>query len=141
MDVQAAIYSRLTADATLSGLLAAHEGLPAVFSDAFPQGYAFAEKPSVVIDQPSSGENDDTFTGEIHTSTVRVRLYHKPASSGVALVNARNRARRVLKDWPPQDIGDARYLDATVTGPERAPTSDPSLDGSFLTVRLTIKES
>jgi hypothetical protein len=141
MDIQAAIRERLIGDAAFVALVGSYEEAPAVFCDAFPQGFTFGEAPAIIIDQPSQGENDDEFDGEIYTALARVRIYHKPASSGVPLVNARNRARRVLKEWPPQVIEGANYLDATVFGPERAPTTDPSLDGSFLSIRLTIRES
>ncbi len=141
LDIQGAVYTRLYGDATLGALIASYGGNPAVFSDPVPDNIDIQASPIVVVATPFENPSDDTFSEDNRIPSLNVRLYHRPAGSTLALDQAAERVRTVLKSWPVGAIAGGILVDAAVTGPVGAPTEDPSLEGRLLTVRLFIQET
>lgn len=140
LDIQKAIYTRLAADATLTGLLATFAGAPAIFSSRIHADHTLGDPPTIIISQPKANTSDDDASDDWREALVDCRVYNIPNGSTSTLNQAGERARTVLKSWPVETIDGAVYQAAAVTGPVEAPTSDPSADGLLVSVRLRIKE-
>lgn len=142
LDIQGAVWSRLSADATLLALLASYGAGKAVVSDPVPDDLLVTSAlPVCIVSAPLSNEADDSFTEDLRRAEVSVRLYHKPAGSSLALEQAAERVRTLIKSWPAGAITGGTLLAATVSGPVVGPTDDPSLDGRVITARLIIQET
>lgn len=145
LDIQGAVWSRLSADATLLALLASYADGPGgkgLVSDPVPDDLLVNDtKPVCIVSAPLSNEADDSFTEDLRRADVSVRLYHKPAGSSLALEQAAERVRTLIKTWPAGAITGGTLLAATVSGPVVGPTDDPSLDGRVITARLIIQET
>lgn len=142
LDIQGAVWSRLSADATLLALLASYGVGKAVVSDPVPDDLLVTDtKPICIVSAPLSNEADDSFTEDLRRADLSVRLYHKPTGSSLPLEQAAERVRMLIKTWPAGAITGGTLLAATVSGPVVGPTDDPSLDGRVITARLIIQET
>jgi hypothetical protein len=142
LDHQAAVFARLTGDATLLALIAAHATAPAVFEDgAVPPEFAHGVKPIIVVSSPSHAGDDDTMDGKLRSELIALRLYHQPNGASLPLQQAAERARTLFKDWGAVAITGGTVIQTEVSGPFPAPTDDPSLDGRIIQLTLLIKET
>ena len=144
IEVQAEVYKRLVADATLPSLLDGYGVVPAIFSVPVPHNYIVSTLPSVLVDYPLASTDVDTYTEEYREVDLRVRLYGKPDPSvgGTERLNlAANAARNALKTWSNAAVTGGEIVSATVSGPVDAPTTDPTNAGRLLNVRLLVKEA
>lgn len=142
IDVQAVVFGRLTADATLTAQLATYGDAPAVFEDGkVPADLVADDDPFVVVTPPTNDANDEDFSAARRVETIAMRLYHKPQGSSLSLQIAAERVRALFRNWGPASVTGGSVLHASVAGPSPAPTDDPSLDGRIVSVSLIIKES
>lgn len=142
IDPQAAVFSRLTGDATLTAALAVYGGAPAVFEDGMAPGdLVIAAAPVVIVTPPTHLANADAFDASFRTEQIFVRLYARPAGSSLTLQTAAERVRTLLQNWGPAAITGGTLINGTVSGPSPAPTDDPSLDGRLILVNLFIRET
>lgn len=112
-EILSAIYSRLRADSTLTGLLAASVGGgSAVYSGSLVPGNAVL--PYIAINGPISDVPDDTFDAQYRGSLWDIHCYdHRPDGGGgsVARVNSiAERVRTLLHRQPLTLAGDPRNL-------------------------------
>jgi hypothetical protein len=142
LDHQAAVFARLTGDATLTALLAVYATAPAVFEDgSVPPELEHGDKPIIVVGAPSHAGDDDTFSGAMRSEQIGLRLYHKPEGASLPLVQAAERVRTLFKNWGAVAITGGTLIQTEVAGPIPAPTDDPSLDGRIVQLTLLIKET
>jgi len=136
MDFIASLFSALNADSALAALLDEFEGEAAIFSgDALPVE-EFKAKPVVWIRPPHGADNVDTFSAVARSLELDVSFYAKATGSSAAIDAAAERARVVLHR---QTLSGPPELSCTVSGPFGAPTSDVSIAGRRLAVRLFVK--
>lgn len=141
LDIQGAVYARLSSDATLTAQLATYNSAPAVLADPPAADLVISEdKPVVIVASPSQQESEDDFSTAHRVAVVNVRLYHKPIGSTLKLDTAAERVRALLKNWGGAVTGGT-VLDGEVSGPVPAPTDDPSIEGRLVTARLIIQET
>jgi hypothetical protein len=142
MDFISSLFSALSADAALTGLLAVDENDdPAIFSgDVAPDGFP-KEKPHIWIRPPHGGKNFDTMPagGAAGANFGRaldldLSFYAMASESSEGIDAAAERARIVLHRAT-LDNGET----CTVSGPFNAPTSGPEIAGRRLAVRLNVK--
>ena len=142
LDHQAAVFARLTGDATLTALLASHAAAPAVFEDgAAPPSLVLGELPVILVGAPTHAGDDDTFDGKLRSEQINLRLYHKPEGASLPLVEAAERVRALFKTWGATAITGGTVIQTEVAGPIPAPTDDPSTDGRIVQLSLLIKET
>lgn len=141
LDLQGAVYTRLIGQTALTALLATYAGQPAIFSSAMPSDHDLGPKASLIIDAPFANRSDDTITEEYRDAEIRIRCFAAPDGSNLALLQAAEATRAALKQWPRETISGAEFQVSSVTGPDAAPTTDPSVDGLLVSVRILIKES
>jgi hypothetical protein len=141
LDHQAAVFSRLYNDIALAGMLAEYGEAPAIFEDGqVPYEYEFTSRPIIVVEPPAHQEDRDTFDADMRIELLRLRLYHRPAGASLPIQQAAERVRELVRNWT-GDITGGRIINTTVSGPQPAPTDDPSLDGRLLSITLLIKET
>lgn len=142
LDHQAAVFARLTGDATLTALLAVYATAPAVFEDgSVPPELEHGDKPIIVVGAPAHAGDDDTFSEAMRSEQIGLRLYHKPEGASLPLVQAAERVRTLFKNWGAVAITGGTVIQTEVAGPIPAPTDDPSLDGRIVQLSLLIKET
>lgn len=141
LDTQGAIYSRLSAVSAVTDLLDSFAGGPAVFSSNMPTGFDLGPKPMVLVDLPALSTEQDTASEEYRETDSVIRIFSVPDGSNLELTQAGEAVRSALKSWPTETINGATYQVLSVSGPEAAPTDDPSVDGLLLRVRHLIKET
>lgn len=142
LDTQGAIFSRLNAVTDVTDRVADYAvGVKAIFSSAFPADHKLGPKPSILIDLPATNEEADTASDEYRETDSVIRIYSVPDGSNLSLVQAGEAVRNALKSWPNEVINGATFMVTSVSGPESAPTDDPSVDGLLLRVRQLIKET
>lgn len=142
LDHQAAVFARLTGDATLTALLATYATAPAVFEDgAVPPEFAHGVKPIVVVGAPSHAGDTDTLDAFMRSEQIGLRLYHQPNGASLPLQQAAERIRALFKNWGSAAITGGTVIQTEVAGPLPAPTDDPSLDGRIVQLTLLIKET
>lgn len=142
LDHQAAVFARLTGDATLTALLATYASAPAVFEDgSVAPEYEHGVLPMVVVGAPTHAGDSDTFDANMRAETIGLRLYHQPDGSSLPLVQAAERVRALFKNWGSVAIDGGTVIQTEVAGPVPAPTDDPSLDGRIVQLSLLIKET
>lgn len=142
LDHQAAVFARLTGDATLTALLATYASAPAVFEDgSVAPEFEHGVLPIVVVGAPTHAGDSDTFDAFMRTETIALRLYHQPEGASLPLVQAAERIRTLFKNWGSVAITGGTVIQTEVAGPIPAPTDDPSLDGRIVQLSLLIKET
>jgi hypothetical protein len=142
MNSTAVIFYRLTGDAGVGFRLAEFEGEPAIFNDRAPDSFQFDAGFAVVIAAPSSDEDASTFSETIRAITQEVRIYAKDTGS-TAEIDDLARAIRDLFHLQADAliVGGGKVNTATATGPVAAPTTDPSLIGRRVMLRLELQET
>ena len=141
MNSTAAIFARLNDDASLIAGLDLFSGSPAIFNDRAPDDFVFSDKAALVIAAPSADTDASTFSETIRDITQDVRLYARDTGS-TADIDALGRVVRDLFHLQASQIeveGGSCNL-ATATGPVAAPTTDPSLVGRRIQLRLQLKK-
>lgn len=140
MNSTKAIFTRLNMP-DITDLLDAWDGAPAIFNDRAPDDFVFSTKAAIVIAAPSADTDISTFSETIRDITQDVRIYARDTGS-TAAIDALARAIRDLFHLRASDLivdgGKANI--ATATGPVAAPTTDPSLIGRRVTLRLQLKK-
>lgn len=137
-----AIFDRLMSLSALVDALDHFDGSPAVFSDRAPDDFVFSTKAAVVIAAPSADTDASTFSETIRDITQDVRLYARDTGS-TADIDALGRDIRDLFHLQASEIeveGGTCSL-ATATGPVAAPTTDPSLVGRRVLLRLQLERN
>jgi len=142
MNSTAAIFARLTGDATLLALLDTHNSVPAIFSDRAPDSYIVGPKPCLVIAAPTGDQPVETFTERARDITRDIRGYAPDTGSTLALDTVMERVRGLFHNQPSSlTVTGGVVQIARVTGPVQSPTTDPALIGRRVTLRLEIQAS
>ena len=142
MNSTKAIYQRLAGSTDVVAALDAIDGAPAIFNDRAPDDFVFSTKAAIVIAAPSADVDASTFSETIRDVTQDVRFYARDTGSTEA-IDALARAVRDLFHARPDELtveGGVCSL-ATATGPVAAPTTDPSLVGRRVTLRLLLERN
>ena len=141
MNSTAAIFARLSDNLSNIERLDTFEGRAAIFNDRAHDDFQFSDKAALVIAAPSADTDASTFTETIRDITQDVRLYARDTGS-TADIDALGRDIRDLFHLQASQIeveGGSCSL-ATATGPVAAPTTDPSLVGRRVQLRLQLKK-
>lgn len=141
MNSTAAIFARLSDNLSIIERLDVFQGGAAIFNDRAPDDFQFSDKAALVIAAPSADTDASTFTETIRDITQDVRLYARDTGS-TADIDALGRDIRDLFHLQASQIeveGGSCSL-ATATGPVAAPTTDPSLVGRRIQLRLQLKK-
>lgn len=143
MNSTAAIYGRLSNDQTVLSALAEYQGAPAIFDDLAPDAFDFEQgKAVIVIAAPTADEADDTFTERARAVRQEVRLYIRRSTSNADFDSLCRHVRDLFHLQPGQlSVTGGKVTIATATGPVAAPTSDTSLVGRRVSLRLTLQEN
>lgn len=143
MNPTKAIYERLNGSPEVLYALDEYEGLPAIFDDLAPDEYlAKQSRPCIVISAPSDDRDASTFTESIRAITQDVRLYAKHTGDNRMLDELARHCRDLFHLRPDEIVVDGGKCSiATVTGPVASPTTDPSLVGRRITVRLELQRN
>lgn len=138
MNSTATIFARL---AGVASSLATHNGAPAIFSERAPDDFLDAPpaKPFLIIAVPTRDDPMETFT-EIGRLVVQdVRGYQRDNGSGADLDTVMRAVRDLFHNRPGELTVTGGKCDvARVTGPVQSPTTDPSLIGRRVTIRLDL---
>lgn len=136
------VFHRIQSDAETSFELAIYDGLPAIFDDMAPDDFQFGEDIAVIIAAPTSQEPDPTLSDQSWVVVRDVRLYCRHTGSN-ARIDALAEHIRGLFHLQPQAlfVDGGKCTIATATGPVASPTTDPSLVGRRITLRLTLQEN
>ena len=141
MNSTAAIFARLNSQASIKSRLDTHNNKPAIFNDRAPDAFVFGAKAAIVIAASTRDEPDDTFTEFGREVVQDVRIYAKDGGS-TAVIDQLARDIRELFHARPSELtvdGGSCSL-ATATGPVAAPTTDPSLIGRRVSLRLLLQK-
>lgn len=150
MNSTAAIFARLTGDATLTDLLKEWRGEPAVFSDRAPDALFIGDdgQPAplggiiLIIASPADDRPVETFTERARDITRDVRGYAPDTGSSLALDTVMERVRVLFHNQPSAlTVTGGTVQIARVTGPVASLTTDPALIGRRVTLRLEIEEA
>ncbi|MFC7378270.1 hypothetical protein [Brevundimonas sp. GCM10030266] len=137
------IYERLIGAPDVVAALDVFDGLPAIFEELAPDDYlAVQEKFCIVIAAPSSDIDASTLTDTAREVVQDVRSYAR-ISGSVADLGDFARAVRDLFHARPDDltVEGGRCSLVTATGPVAAPTTDPSLVGRRVSLRLLLERN
>lgn len=142
MNSTATIVARLTGQASIKARLDVRKNKPAIFNDRAPDDFVFGTKAAVVIPPPSRDEANDTFSEFGREIVQEVRVYAKDAGSTVIIDQMARDIRDLFHARPSELIVDGGSCSlATATGPVAAPTTDPSLIGRRVTLRLLFERN
>ena len=130
-----AIYDRLAADATLTGMLATYKGEPAIFTTEPAPGDA--SLPYIITAGNVAAAPFDTKTTRGRTIVRDVRCY-AAASGSAATVEAIAERVRTLLHRRALEIPGFVWIWAECSGPIAADEQDAY--GRIVTVRMTIEE-
>ncbi|MNT19096.1 hypothetical protein D3C72_1543350 [compost metagenome] len=138
MNSTATIFARL---AGVSASLSTHNGTPAIFSERAPDDFLDAppERPFIIIAAPTRDEPLETFT-EVGRAVVQdIRCYQRDNGSSRELDDVMQSVRTLFHNRPEElsVIGGKCDL-SRVSGPIQSPTSDESMIGRRLTLRLDL---
>lgn len=141
MNTTAAIYERLTGASDLMFRLDEYLGLSAVFDDMAPDDYlARQERPCVIIAAPALADPVETFTESGQSINRDLRIYAKRSSSVAELDALAGDIRDLFHDQPEAlSIDGARTIICQASGPTDSPTTDPSLVGRRISLRLELE--
>lgn len=142
MNSTAAIFTRLSTAPTIVSELDTYAGAPAIFSDRAPDDFDFADKAALIIAAPFSDDPEETFTEIGRAIRQDVRIYAKDTGSTLDVDNLARAVRKLFHNQPAALIVDGgKCTIITATGPVAAPTTDPSLVGRRVTLRLELQET
>ena len=141
MNSTAAIFDRLNGSPSITERLDNFNGGAAIFNDRAPDDFVFSDKAALVIAAPSADTDASTFTETIRDITQDVRLYARDTGS-TADIDALGRDIRDLfhLQASQSEVEGGSCALATATGPVAAPTTDPSLVGRRVQLRLQLKK-
>ena len=135
------IYQRLVGTGGVIHDVAEIDGTPAIFNDRAPDDFIFADKAAVVIAAPASDRDASTFTETIRDLTQDVRLYARDTGSTAAIDTLGRMIRDLFHLQASQiEVEGGVCSTAIATGPVASPTTDPSLVGRRVTLRLQLKK-
>lgn len=142
MNSTAAIFARLNGSLSIIDRLDVFEDRAAIFNDRAPDDFQFTGKAALVIAAPSGDIDASTFSETIRDITQDVRLYARDTGS-TAEIDALGRDIRDLfhLQAPEIEVEGGTCSLATATGPVAAPTTDPSLVGRRVTLRLLLERN
>lgn len=141
MNSTAAIYARLTTASAITSALDTWNGLPAIFDDRAPDDFVFSTKAAIVIAAPSADTDASTFSETIRDVTQDVRLYARDTGSTAAIDDLGRLIRDLFHLKASEiEVDDGSCNLATATGPVAAPTTDPSLVGRRVQLRLQLRK-
>lgn len=142
MNVTKAIRDRIIDDTSITDELDVYNGEPAVFDDQAPDDYlALQDKACIVIPAPTAHENASTLTETIWAAARDLRVYAKRSGSVAALDVLAEAVRDLFHLRPGEIVVDGGVCTiATASGPLGAPTTDPSIVGRRIPLRLEIQE-
>lgn len=130
-----AIYDRLAGDATLTAMLAAYQGQPAIFTTDPAPGDATL--PYIVTAGEVAQEPWDTKTTRGRVITRDVRCYTVAGGSAATVEAIAERVRALLHRME-VTISDHEWIMAECSGPIAADEQDAY--GRVVTVRMTVQE-
>lgn len=137
MNSTAAIFARLAGTASITQRLAAFDAAPAIFNDAAPDEFVFADLAAIIIAAPTADDDASTYTETIRAVTQDVRLYAKHTGSTADLDQLARDIRDLFHQRPAElSAAGFSFITAIATGPVASPTTDPSLVGRRVTLRL-----
>jgi hypothetical protein len=140
MNSTKAIFDRLSADADIMAGLDVFEGSPAIFNDRAPDDFIFDTKAALIIAAPTGDDPTETFTEAGRDMRQDIRLYAKDDGS-TADIDALARAVRDLFHNQPEALSltGAVPIICQAAGPTVSPTTDPSLVGRRISLRLELE--
>ena len=142
MNSAATVFDRISGDATVTGELDQFNGLPAIFDDNAPDDFVFGDDAVIVIAAPTLNQADPTLTEQGWIVERDVRAYARHTGSNASLDALAERLRSLFHLQQDDLSIDGGVVTAcTVTGPVASPTTDPSLVGRRITLRLTFEET
>lgn len=141
MNSTKAIYQRLAGSAEVVAALDTVSGAPAIFNDRAPDDFVFSTKAAIVIAAPSADTDASTFSETIRDVTQDVRLYARDTGSTAAIDDLGRLIRDLFHLKASEiEVDDGSCNLATATGPVAAPTTDPSLVGRRVQLRLQLRK-
>lgn len=144
MNSTATVYARLIADATLIAALATYGAGPAIFNEKAPTGFVFGlgVKPCLIIAVPVADTAVETFSENGRAIQQDVRGYAFDTGSSLALDAVMQRVRDLFHNQPEAlTVTGGRAILSRVTGPVASPTSEPSVIGRRVTIRLELQNT
>ena len=138
MNSTATIFARLAA---VSALLATHSGAPAIFSERAPDDFLDTSptKPVLLNAVPTREEPMETFTETGRLILQDVRGYQRDTGSGADLDTLMRAVRDLFHNRPSELTVTGGKCDVCrVNGPMQSPTTDPSLIGRRVSIRLDL---
>lgn len=141
MNSTKAIYQRLAGSAEVVAALDAVSGSPAIFNDRAPDDFVFGTKAAIVIAAASADADGSTLTEIIREVTQDVRLYARDTGSTAAIDTLGRLIRDLFHLQAAQiEVDGGSCSLAIATGPVAAPTTDPSLVGRRVSLRLQLQK-
>lgn len=140
MNSTKAIFDRLSADSSIIAELEVFEGAPAIFNDRAPDAFVFYNKAALIIAAPTGDDPTETFTEAGREIRQDIRIYAKDDGS-TAAIHALARAVRDLFHNQPEALTmtGAVPIICQAAGPTVSPTTDPSLVGRRISLRLELE--
>ncbi len=138
MNSTATIFARL---AGVSPSLANYNGAPAIFSERAPDDLldAAPTKPFLIIAVPTRDEPMETFTETGRLILQDVRGYQRDTGSGADLDTLMRAVRDLFHNRPGElSVTGGKCDVCRVNGPMQSPTTDPSLIGRRVSIRLDL---
>ncbi|MBB4798014.1 hypothetical protein HNP32_001738 [Brevundimonas bullata] len=138
MNSTATIFARL---AGLASSLATYNGAPAIFSERAPDDFLDTPptKPFLIIAVPTRDEPMETFTETGRLILQDVRGYQRDTGSGADLDTLMRAVRDLFHNRPSElTVTGGRCDVCRVNGPMQSPTTDPSLIGRRVSIRLDL---
>lgn len=137
METTAAVHARLSGDGTLTGMLSAHLGAPAVFSGELAP--PAATLPYVLIQPPFAGVEVGSKNSRLWEEIRDVQCWAPEAGSLVQIEAIALRVRTLLHEYNFPGVGSGTLL-AEASGPVSAPGLEGAA-GLVVTVRIIYKET
>jgi len=141
MNSTATIFTRLAA---VSASLATWNGAPAIFSERAPDSFLEEKptKPFLIIAAPSRDEALETFSETGRLIFQDVRGYQRDTGSSAELDTLMRSVRDLFHNKPEELTVTGGVCDVCrVAGPIQSPTSDESLIGRRVTIRLDLRNT
>lgn len=143
LDIVSAVRDRFLADGQLPAMLALYGGEPAILTGGvLPEDLSetLNTKPVMLVDEPFYDEDASTFNTVMREVKLRVRFFTKSAGSNIDMLIATERAKAIFRNISQPVFSTGKLEASFVSGPQNAPSEDPSIEGRLLTLSLTIKE-
>lgn len=142
MNSTKAVFGRILGASGVIARLDNFDAAPAIFNDRAPDDFQFGAKFALIIAAPSSDTDASTLSETVRAIVQDVRIYGRDTGSTADLDQLARDIRDLFHLQP-----DALSVDggtcniATATGPVSSPTTDPSLVGRRITVRLELQRN